>query len=74
VLDSSTNNTSLVLAIELRESGKVLLFAADAQVGNWLAWQDLQFADGKEVAVTNADLLARTVFHKVGHHGSQMLR
>jgi hypothetical protein len=31
-LDSATNNTSLVLAIELA-NGDVLLFAADAQVG-----------------------------------------
>ena len=30
-LDSDTNNTSLALAIELVGSGKVLLFAADAQ-------------------------------------------
>ena len=39
-LDSATNNTSLVLAIELGNQD-VLLFVADAQVGNWLSWQDL---------------------------------
>ena len=36
-----TNNTSLALAFELIEKGrvgKVLLFPADAQVGNWLSW------------------------------------
>src|SRR5687767_6347954 len=38
-LDSRTNNTSLVLAIEIVETGKVLLFAADAQVGNWKSWK-----------------------------------
>jgi hypothetical protein len=67
-LDSATNNTSLVLAMEL-EGGEVLLFAADAQVGNWLSWQDLKWtADGKEV--TGPDLLSRAIFYKVGHHGS----
>ena len=67
-LDSATNNTSLVLAIELG-SGDVLLFAADAQVGNWISWQDLKWTvDGKEV--TGPDLLERTVLYKVGHHGS----
>jgi len=67
-LDSATNNTSLVLAFEL-DGGDVLLFAADAQVGNWLSWQDLKWkVDGKEV--TGHDLLNRTIFYKVGHHGS----
>src|SRR6185295_16271734 len=72
-LDSLTNNTSLVLAIELPAGGgsdrDVLLFAADAQVGNWLSWQDLKWTvDGKEV--TGPDLLKRTILYKVGHHGS----
>ncbi len=73
-LDSDTNNTSLVLAVELIESGKVLLFAADAQVGNWLSWQDLSWKvpdkDGNTHEVTAADLLRRIVLYKVGHHGS----
>jgi hypothetical protein len=68
-LDSATNNTSLVLAIELVDSGKVLLFPADAQVGNWLSWQMLRFGEGPD-AMTGPDLLRRTVFYKVGHHGS----
>jgi hypothetical protein len=68
-LDNATNNTSLVLAIELSPGGKVLLFAADAQVGSWQSWQDLHWTiDGKNV--TGPDLLKRTVFYKVGHHGS----
>lgn len=69
MLQSATNNTSLVLAIEL-EDGDVMLFAGDAQVGNWLSWQDLTWTlpDGR--VVTGPDLLARTVFYKVGHHGS----
>jgi hypothetical protein len=67
-LDSATNNTSLVLAFELGD-GDVLLFASDAQVGNWLSWQDLSWEVGGS-AVTGPDLLGRTVFYKVGHHGS----
>ncbi|MGZ3330203.1 MAG: MBL fold metallo-hydrolase [Xanthobacteraceae bacterium] len=63
-LQSATNNTSLVLAVEFA-GGDVLLFAGDAQVGNWLSWQDLKWPQG-----TGPDLLARTVFYKVGHHGS----
>ena len=67
-LDSATNNTCLVLAFEL-EDGDVLLFAADAQVGNWLSWQDLKWKVGGE-EVTGPDLLRRAIFYKVGHHGS----
>lgn len=66
-LDTFTNNSSLVLAIELVASGKVLLFAADAQTGNWLSWKDVKW-ENKDV--TTDDLLARTVFYKVGHHAS----
>jgi Lhr-like helicase len=75
-LDSLTNNTSLVLAIERLADGKVLLFPADAQQGNWLSWHEppVEFtvadAAGKTRKVTAADLLARTVFYKVGHHAS----
>lgn len=67
-LDSATNNTSLVLAFEL-EGGDVLLFASDAQVGNWLSWQDLKW-EVNGATVTGPDLLRRTIFYKVGHHGS----
>ena len=66
-LDSFTNNSSLVLAIELMESKKVLLFAADAQTGNWLSWDKVPWVDKN---VNTDDLLARTVFYKVGHHAS----
>ena len=59
---SIINNTSLVMAIELTESGKVLLFAADAEEDNWNTW---------EAERGNLDqLLANTVVYKVGHHGS----
>lgn len=68
-LNSYTNNGSLVLAFELGKGGKVLLFAADAQRGNWVSWADKDWKDGKE-KVTTKDLLGRTVLYKVGHHGS----
>ena len=67
-LDSVTNNTSLVLAVELG-GADVLLFAADAQVGNWLSWQNLKWSFDDRT-VTGPDLLSRTIFYKVGHHGS----
>lgn len=67
-LDADTNNTSLVLAFELPDAS-IMLFAADAQVGNWESWHDQDYpVDGK--MVTAAELLARTRFYKVGHHGS----
>lgn len=69
-LDKKTNNSSLVLAFEFIETGRVMLFVGDAQVGNWLSWQDLKWRVG-DVTVTGPDLLARTVFYKVGHHGSE---
>lgn len=72
-LDSHTNNTCLVLAFEFTDTGQVMLFPADAQVGNWLSWHNLRWpiktATGT-TEVTASDLLARTVFYKVGHHGS----
>ena len=71
-INSYTNNVSLVLAFELPESGKVLLFVGDAQVGNWLSWHELKFKDedNPDEEITIQDLFARTVFYKVGHHGS----
>ncbi len=70
-IDSYTNNTSLVLALELSR-GKVLLFAGDAQVGNWMSWYDKPpQKDGPgQDAVNTEDLLRRTALYKVGHHGS----
>ena len=46
-----------------------MLFPADAQVGNWLSWQSVKWPVGaNEVKAT--DLMARTVYLKVAHHGS----
>jgi len=75
-LDNAVNNTSLVLAIELGDpgSGKVLVFAADAQVGNWLSWGELNWTVNPPgqppKTIHSKDLLKRAVFYKVGHHGS----
>lgn len=66
-MDTLTNNSSLVLAFEIVETGKVLLFAADAQIGNWKSWDTLKF---KGTRTTTADLLSRTVLYKAGHHSS----
>ncbi|HLG84973.1 MAG TPA: MBL fold metallo-hydrolase [Bradyrhizobium sp.] len=68
-LDKKTNNSSLVLAFEFVETSRVMLFVGDAQVGNWLSWKDVQWKIGDKT-VSAYDLLARTVFYKVGHHGS----
>jgi len=71
-LDNRTNNSSLVLAFEIVSSGHVLIFAADAQIGNWQSWQSVVFpAKDKRPEVTGKDLLERAVFYKVGHHGSR---
>ena len=69
-LDGDTNNTSLALAIELIDTKRVLLFPGDAQVGNWLSWHDCKWEHPDTKDVTTAKLLERTVFYKVGHHGS----
>lgn len=71
-LDSRTNNSSLVLTFEMIESGQVLLFAADALVGNWRSWPSVTFPPRtpESASVTGSDLVGRTVFYKVGHHGS----
>ncbi|WP_448192349.1 hypothetical protein [Azospirillum sp. sgz301742] len=76
-LNNDTNNTSLVLALDVAPDdadGGVLLFPGDAQVGNWLSWNDCVWPAGakREDAgtVTLERLLARTILYKVGHHGS----
>jgi len=66
-MDRLTNNTSLVLAFELQESKKVLLFPGDAQIGNWQSWSNVNFPDSE---VTAEDLLSRTIVYKAAHHSS----
>lgn len=61
-MDKYINNTSLALAFEF-PNGDVMLFPGDAQVGSWDSWFEIQQFDVN-------DLLRRTIFYKVGHHGS----
>jgi beta-lactamase superfamily II metal-dependent hydrolase len=70
-LTDFVNNTSLAFAIEL-PNGKVLLFPADAQSGNWMSWHDndVEKALKNNGGRTAAELLEKTIFYKVGHHGS----
>ena len=58
-LDKAVNGTSLMLVFEFR--GACLLFPGDAQWGTWNA------ALGNPAS---RELLSRTTFYKVGHHGS----
>ena len=69
-LDRGVNNTSLVLAFELVDSGRVFLFPGDAQIGNWLSWQDVKWTVA-QLETKATDLVARTVYLKVAHHGSE---
>jgi beta-lactamase superfamily II metal-dependent hydrolase len=66
-LDSFTNNSSLVVAFELVQAQKVLLFVGDAQTGNWLSWKEI---DWKDKNTSLSQLLNKTVLYKVGHHCS----
>jgi beta-lactamase superfamily II metal-dependent hydrolase len=73
-INNYTNNTSLVLAIELTktEPNKVLLFVGDAQIGNWLSWIQLEsmLEESDDIDPSAQDLLRRVVLYKTGHHGS----
>jgi len=67
-----TNNTSLAIALEFVHSGVVVLLPADAQSGNWMSWHkpDVVAAFKKAGGKETKELLANTVFYKVGHHSS----
>lgn len=79
-IDGDVNNTSLVLAIEAPGPARhVLLFPADAQVGNWLSWHDQRYPappagapplDPGVPTESAQDILSRVVLYKVGHHAS----
>jgi len=58
-LDKAVNNTSLMLMFEIGDA--FLLFPGDAQWGSWQA--ALEDPESR-------DLLSRTTFYKIGHHGS----
>lgn len=71
-LTDYVNNTSLAMAIEIESTGQVLLFPADAQSGNWKSWHDKEVSDELMAngGSDTATLLKKTIFYKVGHHGS----
>ncbi|MGH9273988.1 MAG: hypothetical protein ACRDZU_05005 [Acidimicrobiales bacterium] len=56
-IDKAANGTSLLLVFEFGDA--VLTFPGDAQWGTW-----------KGAMAVASDLLARTTFLKIGHHGS----
>ena len=70
--DKTLNNQSLVVLFTWR--GKKLLFAGDAQAGNWVHWlYDLEKPSklgGEQLAEASQALLGELDFYKVGHHGS----
>jgi len=71
-LDNFLNNQSLVVLFTYK--GKKLLFAGDAQGGNWEYW----LYDGDPPTTTpdqklgkeGTAVLSNLAFYKVGHHGS----
>jgi hypothetical protein len=74
-LDSYTNNTSLVFAIEMIDTGKILLFTGDAEEANWDSWKELEWIineseNNNNEKITGLDIVTQTAFYKVGHHGS----
>jgi len=71
-LDNFLNNQSLVVLFTF--AGKKLLFAGDAQGGNWEYWMFGGTPD-KAPSVDKIDKDSKTIlehldFYKVGHHGS----
>jgi beta-lactamase superfamily II metal-dependent hydrolase len=71
-LDGFLNNQSLVVLFTWK--GKKLLFAGDAQAGNWEYWlYDLEKpskAGVETLTPSSASILGGIDFYKVGHHGS----
>jgi beta-lactamase superfamily II metal-dependent hydrolase len=73
MLEDFLNNQSLVVLFGWK--GKQLLFAGDAQGGNWEYWlydEDVPAEDptGLEVSKDSKKILRNIDFYKVGHHGS----
>lgn len=70
-LNRGVNNLSLVIAIEFVDTGEILLFPGDAEIGSWESWHEIQWKckkDGEQL--TTEDILNRTIFYKVAHHMS----
>jgi hypothetical protein len=73
-IENFLNNQSLVVLFEF--DGKKLLFAGDAQGGNWEYWLYQMEAPLKDptnagdIVEASKELLQTIDFYKVGHHGS----
>ena len=70
-VDNTLNNQSLVVLFTFR--GKTLLFAGDAQWGNWenFLYGGAYGTPGHTTVTADADsVLSKLDFYKVGHHGS----
>ena len=70
LLDGTLNNQSLVVLFTCK--GKKLLFAGDAQWGNWAYWLYGRGVKGKDPGISERaqEILGDIDFYKVGHHGS----
>jgi beta-lactamase superfamily II metal-dependent hydrolase len=66
--DRYLNNQSLVVLFTLK--GKSMLFAGDAQWGNWSNFL-YGGASSDELTKDSESILAKLDFYKVGHHGSR---
>jgi beta-lactamase superfamily II metal-dependent hydrolase len=72
-LDGILNNQSLVVLFTWK--GKKLLFAGDAQAGNWEYWlydldKTVKDPSAEKMGGEGAQILGSLDFYKVGHHGS----
>jgi hypothetical protein len=72
-LDGILNNQSLVVLFTWR--GQRLLFAGDAQAGNWLYWlydlnKPTKRPSEQQLAAEGRAILGSLAFYKMGHHGS----
>ena len=71
-LDTFLNNQSLVVFFTF--AGKKLLFAGDAQGGNWEYWMyggtPEKAPSADKIDKDSASILSHLDFYKVGHHGS----
>jgi beta-lactamase superfamily II metal-dependent hydrolase len=71
-LDDFLNNQSLVVLFTF--AGKKLLFAGDAQGGNWEYWMyggtPVKAPSADKIDKDSASILSHLDFYKVGHHGS----
>jgi len=70
LLDGTLNNQSLVVLFTCKR--KKLLFAGDAQWGNWAYWLYGRGVKGKDPGIVERarEILGDIDFYKVGHHGS----